>query len=73
MVFVFLCFTSFIMIISKSSQCSCKWHYFIHFNACIYIYHIFFIHSSVDGCLDCFYVLAVVNGAEVNIGVSVSF
>ena len=42
MVFVFLCLTSFIMIISKSIQCSCKWHYFIHFNAwvifhCIYV------------------------------------
>ena len=32
------------------------------------IYHIFFIQSSVDGHLGCFYVLAVVNSAAVNIG-----
>ena len=36
------------------------------------MYHIF-IHSSVDGHFSCFYVLAVVNSAAVNIGVHVSF
>ena len=38
----------------------------------IYIYHIFFIHSSVDGYLGCFHVLAIVNSATTNIEVHVS-
>ena len=37
------------------------------------MYHICFIHSSVDGHLGCFHVLAIVNSAAVNIGVHVSF
>ena len=36
------------------------------------MYHIFFIHSSVDGHLGFFHVLAIVNSA-MNIGVHVSF
>ena len=39
----------------------------------MYVYHIFFIHSSVDGHLDCFHVLAMVNSAAINIGLHVSF
>ena len=35
--------------------------------------HIFFIHSSVDGHLCGFHVLAIVNSAAVSIGVHVSF
>ena len=38
-----------------------------------FMYHIFFIHSSGDGRLGCFCVLAAVNSAAVDIGVHVSF
>ena len=38
----------------------------------MYRYHNFLIHLSADGHLGCFYVLAVVNSAVMNIGVHVS-
>ena len=38
----------------------------------MYIYHNFFIHSSVDGHLGCFHVLFVVNSAAVNNGIHAS-
>ena len=37
------------------------------------MYHNFFLHSSVDGRLGCFHILAVVNNASVNSGIHVSF
>ena len=73
LIFVFLCLTYFTQYGSPQvHSCCCKWHYFILFlwpnNSSIYMYHIFFIQSSLVGCIGCFHVLAVVNSASTNMG-----
>ena len=46
---------------------------FFLWQSSISLYYIFFIHSSVNKHLGCFYVLAIVDSAAMNIGVLVSF
>lgn len=38
----------------------------------VWIHHVLFIHSSVDGLLDCFTLLAIVDNAVLNMGSQVS-
>ena len=38
----------------------------------VYMYHSFLMHSSADGHLGCFQVLAIINSAVMNTGVHVS-
>ena len=50
-------------------------HVYVCLHACTHrhTYHIFFIHSSVDGHLVCVHILAIINSATMSIGVFVSF
>ena len=88
MIFVFVWFTSLNIVISSSIHVAANdvisfflWlnntplyiHMHIHTHTHMCIYHIFFIHSCVDGHFGCFCALAIVNSAAMNIEVHVAF
>ena len=53
--FAFLCLTNFTL------HSALKFHPFCHKWQDFHIYHIFFIHSSIDGHLGCSHILAILN------------
>ena len=77
MVFVFLFLTSFNLRISNcihvAANSIISFFFMAEQYSVVYRYCIFLIHSSVDGCLAYFHILATVNSAVVNMGVYISF
>ena len=72
MVFVLLCLTYFTQCDNlQVHSCSCKWQlsslFMVEWYFMVYMYRIFFVHYSVNGHLDCFHVLSILNSALKNI------
>ena len=69
--------TSLSMIVSRSihvaKNAGISFFLMAEYYSIVYMYHFFFIHSSIDGHLGCFHVLAIANSVAVNIGAHVSF
>ena len=67
------CLVWWSLVFSKLLQMALFQFWWLSKYCIVYIYHIFFIHSSVDRHLGCFHVLATMNSAALNIGMHVSF
>ena len=76
MIFIFLFLTYFTLYNSLVSSTSLQLTQMCFFlwlsNILLCMYHSFLIHSSADGRLGFFHVLAIINSAAMNIGVHVS-
>ena len=75
--FVFLCQTLLNMIISKFIHVTANgivsFFFMAQHYSIVYMHHIFFIHSSVNGHLGFFHILAIVDSAIMNTGLQVYF
>ena len=60
----------FIHLIRKDSN---AFLFMVEYYSIMYMYHNFFIYSSVNRHLGCFHVLGIVNSAAMNKGIHVSF
>jgi hypothetical protein len=73
MVFVFLCLVYFTrQHVLQIHPCGQKWQDLIFFHGWK-VFHIFFVHSLVEGDLIWFCILAVVNRDAINMGVQMCF